>query len=93
MLNGRSYDDNLEGLERAMGVAQHHDAVTGTAQQHVTDDYVLRLDVAMKNLQNASLPKWVPTFFCSKSICLRSVPPFKFHSTSIYWMHLQAATT
>ncbi|XP_075062727.1 lysosomal alpha-mannosidase [Mixophyes fleayi] len=30
-------------LRRAMGVAQHHDAVTGTAKQHVNDDYTLRL--------------------------------------------------
>ena len=26
-----------------MGVAQHHDAVSGTAKQHVTDDYALRV--------------------------------------------------
>ncbi|XP_069460399.1 lysosomal alpha-mannosidase-like [Ambystoma mexicanum] len=30
-------------LKRAMGVAQHHDAVAGTAQQHVSDDYAKRL--------------------------------------------------
>ncbi|XP_075715232.1 lysosomal alpha-mannosidase [Rhinoderma darwinii] len=30
-------------LRRAMGVAQHHDAVTGTAKQLVNDDYTLRL--------------------------------------------------
>ncbi|KAM9313315.1 lysosomal alpha-mannosidase [Gastrophryne carolinensis] len=30
-------------LRKAMGVAQHHDAITGTAKQHVNDDYTLRL--------------------------------------------------
>ncbi|CAH2272901.1 lysosomal alpha-mannosidase [Pelobates cultripes] len=30
-------------LRRAMGVAQHHDAVTGTAKQAVADDYNFRL--------------------------------------------------
>jgi hypothetical protein len=30
-------------LERAMGVTQHHDAVSGTAKQAVTDDYARRL--------------------------------------------------
>jgi hypothetical protein len=26
-----------------MGIAQHHDAVSGTAKQHTTDDYSKRL--------------------------------------------------
>lgn len=30
-------------LERAMGVAQHHDAISGTAVQEVNDDYISRL--------------------------------------------------
>uniref|UniRef100_A0A8D8ULU0 alpha-mannosidase n=1 Tax=Cacopsylla melanoneura TaxID=428564 RepID=A0A8D8ULU0_9HEMI len=30
-------------LQRAMGIAQHHDAVSGTERQHVTDDYSLYL--------------------------------------------------
>ena len=29
----------LFALERAMGVAQHHDAISGTAVQNVNDDY------------------------------------------------------
>ena len=27
-----------------MAIAQHHDAVSGTAKQHVSDDYTLRLN-------------------------------------------------
>jgi len=30
-----------------MGVYQHHDAVAGTAKQHVADDYALRLSRAL----------------------------------------------
>ena len=30
-------------LWEAMGIAQHHDAVSGTEKQHVADDYALRL--------------------------------------------------
>ena len=31
-------------LEQALGIAQHHDAIAGTAQQVVNDDYLLRLE-------------------------------------------------
>ncbi len=30
-------------LREQMGVLQHHDAVSGTAKQHVTEDYAQRL--------------------------------------------------
>lgn len=30
-------------LKKAMGVAQHHDAVSGTEKQHVANDYAKRL--------------------------------------------------
>eukprot|EP00930_Biecheleria_cincta_P010286 TRINITY_DN1122_c3_g1_i1.p1 TRINITY_DN1122_c3_g1~~TRINITY_DN1122_c3_g1_i1.p1 ORF type:complete len:1002 (-),score=168.48 TRINITY_DN1122_c3_g1_i1:36-3041(-) len=36
-------DAGLEKLAEAMGVAQHHDAVAGTAKQHVTFDYAARI--------------------------------------------------
>ena len=36
-------DAGLEALTEAMAVVQHHDAVTGTAKQHVTFDYAQRV--------------------------------------------------
>ena len=38
-------------LRRAMGVAQHHDAVSGTSKQHVADDYAKRLAIGASECQ------------------------------------------
>lgn len=44
----RSFDFHLNFLREAMGVMQHHDAVTGTEQQHVADDYARLLMIALR---------------------------------------------
>jgi len=61
---GRPYDDQLAALDRALAVAQHHDAVTGTAKQHVTDDYVERLATARDGLQEV-LYSYDSTTYCN----------------------------
>ncbi|KAK3157330.1 hypothetical protein QOZ80_2AG0119610 [Eleusine coracana subsp. coracana] len=38
-------------LEDAMGIAQHHDAVSGTAKQHTTDDYSKRLALGASKVE------------------------------------------
>ncbi|XP_059487102.1 lysosomal alpha-mannosidase-like [Neocloeon triangulifer] len=38
---------DLDSLQEAMGVMQHHDAITGTEKQHVAEDYALMLHKAM----------------------------------------------
>eukprot|EP00667_Euglena_gracilis_P001573 EG_transcript_1573 len=40
---GAEADTLVDSLAEAMAVVQHHDAVTGTAKQHVTFDYAARL--------------------------------------------------
>lgn len=40
-------DQPLYDLEDAMGVVQHHDAVSGTAKQHVSDDYSKRVQAGI----------------------------------------------
>ena len=42
-LMGLGRSEGLETLKEAMGVLQHHDAVSGTEKQHVADDYSERL--------------------------------------------------
>ncbi|KAM8972508.1 lysosomal alpha-mannosidase [Pelodytes ibericus] len=49
--NGPYGTGNSTVLRRAMGVAQHHDAITGTAKQHVSDDYSLRLSKGWDSCQ------------------------------------------
>ena len=39
-------------LEQAMGVAQHHDAVSGTEKQHVANDYAMRLHMGQSSCQH-----------------------------------------
>ncbi|KAL8240385.1 hypothetical protein R6Q59_013740 [Mikania micrantha] len=41
----RSKGPNTFSLGDALGIAQHHDAVTGTAKQHTTNDYQKRLAI------------------------------------------------
>ncbi|CAF4067741.1 unnamed protein product [Rotaria sordida] len=51
-------------LNEAMGIVQHHDAISGTEKQHVADDYVQRLSqgidaalIVMNNAYAKLLPK------------------------------------
>lgn len=45
-------DQVVDQLRRMVGVMQHHDAVTGTEKQHVSDDYRQRLTDAMHGCQH-----------------------------------------
>lgn len=48
----RSTIYNTFDLADALGIAQHHDAVSGTAKQHTTDDYAKRLAIGASKVRN-----------------------------------------
>ncbi|KAK5639939.1 hypothetical protein RI129_010750 [Pyrocoelia pectoralis] len=49
----KSFEGDVIELKKIMGVMQHHDAITGTEKQHVTDDYVRMLTNAMQEAQKS----------------------------------------
>jgi len=46
--------EDLSSLREAMGVMQHHDAITGTEKQHVADDYARLLHQGMLHSQETA---------------------------------------
>ncbi|RZC38887.1 Glyco hydro 38 and/or Alpha-mann mid domain containing protein, partial [Asbolus verrucosus] len=50
-IGGKEYDKNIIDLRRAMGVMQHHDAITGTEKQAVANDYAAMLHKAIKKAE------------------------------------------
>lgn len=47
----RSNSANTDSLGDALGIAQHHDAATGTAKQHTTNDYEKRLAIGSSEVR------------------------------------------
>ena len=47
VLNDMPDSVELRKYRQAMGILQHHDAVTGTEKQHVADDYAKTLSSSM----------------------------------------------
>lgn len=49
-----NYFKDVQLMKEEMGVMQHHDAVTGTEQQHVANDYARRLHIAFKQCDHVN---------------------------------------
>jgi lysosomal alpha-mannosidase len=50
-VDGRDIDDSLNDLREAVGIMQHHDAITGTEKQAVANDYARLLTKALKKAE------------------------------------------
>ncbi|XP_050374971.1 alpha-mannosidase isoform X2 [Argentina anserina] len=51
LVGKKANGSNTFSLGDALGIAQHHDAVTGTAKQHTTNDYVKRLSIGVSEAE------------------------------------------
>merc|ERR1712216_730902 len=49
------YNDAINFINIQIGVTQHHDAVSGTAKQYVTEDYYNRLNDALNHMTQTTL--------------------------------------
>ena len=74
--HGCDCKEPLYPLEDAMGIVQHHDAVSGTAKQHVANDYAKRVQEGINHAASAVSEKL-------KRILLLDKP-----DTSQYWKDL-----
>ena len=54
VLNNFPDNEGLDKFREAMGILQHHDAVTGTEKQHVADDYSRILSNSMSDGEKIS---------------------------------------
>ncbi|KMY89554.1 lysosomal alpha-mannosidase [Drosophila simulans] len=53
-LSGTQHSEDLDNLSQAMGIMQHHDAVTGTEKQAVASDYDRMLFKAIVGAENSA---------------------------------------
>ncbi|GAB1861211.1 Lysosomal alpha-mannosidase [Camponotus japonicus] len=61
LTNLKNHDEELEHFREAMGVMQHHDAVTGTEKQLVADDYARLLYESISHAEeiiSEAIGKW-----------------------------------
>uniref|UniRef100_A0A672MJA8 Alpha-mannosidase n=1 Tax=Sinocyclocheilus grahami TaxID=75366 RepID=A0A672MJA8_SINGR len=86
-------EGDSDTMKRAMGVAQHHDAVSGTEKQHVAYDYARRLatgwahcEVLVRNSLAVLSGSEAPRVFCENlniSVCPLTESSHKF-SMNVY---------
>jgi hypothetical protein len=64
--------DSQFSMLDSLGIYQHHDAATGTAKQHVADDYNLRMYNSMMRTNNPVYAKTLQDMVISKQSPINS---------------------
>nr|CAD7453459.1 unnamed protein product [Timema tahoe] len=67
-VTGSDADGKLDDLRRAMGIMQHHDAITGTERQEVADDYIRMLTAALRGCEDVTKAA-INSQLCLKVVC------------------------
>ena len=49
----------------SLGIYQHHDGITGTAKQHVADDYALRMYNSITKMNNPAYTRAIQDVYLS----------------------------
>lgn len=52
LIADKDFSSNLTLLKEAMGIMQHHDAITGTEKQHVAQDYARIITKAIRRAES-----------------------------------------
>lgn len=60
---------DIEPLKEAIGIMQHHDAITGTEKQHVADDYARIVTEAIHLAVNETAGPYRPCLLLNVSHC------------------------
>lgn len=73
-IDGAQAVESLEALDEAVGLAHHHDAISGTAKQAVANDYSRRLASATARLQSSVSRTLSAIIFGGRSLASHTEP-------------------
>lgn len=76
-LAGSGVERPFYDLEDALGISQHHDAISGTAKQHVANDYSRRLQAGI-DTSSSRVVKYLSNLFVNASSAGRAFKDLTF---------------